>query len=77
LSLRRIQGDIREVPLEAGEIRRITGMGLHFIARADTETDDTVLARLFTLWIDDVEYGIFYKLGGSDGNKGVSERIFP
>jgi hypothetical protein len=57
---RRIRDSIREVPLKAGTIRRITGMGSHFIAHADTETDDSVLVRLFTLWVDDVEYGIFY-----------------
>ena len=51
-----LRDDIRARPLEQGEIRRIQGMGLHFIAAGDTDLSAQCLLRIMTLEIDDADY---------------------
>jgi hypothetical protein len=51
-----LRDDLRARPLEQGEIRRITGMGLHFIATVDTDLSAQSLIRIMTLEIDGTGY---------------------
>lgn len=54
----RLRDDIRERPLECGEIRRIKGMGLHYITTGDTDLSTRGLRLLFTLKIDGASYAV-------------------
>ena len=51
-----LRDDLRARPLEQGKIRRITGMGLHFIASVDTDLSAQSLIRIMTLEIDGAGY---------------------
>lgn len=51
-----LRDDIRARPIEHGEIRRIKGMGLHFITAGDTDLSAQGLCRLSTLEIDGADY---------------------
>ena len=53
-----LRDDIRARPLEHGEIRRIKGMGLHFITAGDTDLSAQDLRRLLTVEIDGATYAL-------------------
>lgn len=55
----RLRDEVRQQPLEQGEIRRIKGLGNLYMALVTTEVDSTKYKEMYSLFIDDVEY-IFY-----------------
>ncbi|NDP47501.1 MAG: hypothetical protein GZ085_03750 [Sulfuriferula multivorans] len=57
----RLRDDIRKTPLLENEIRRIQGMGGHYIALESADVSEHEFALLFRLSIDEVQYSVYYK----------------
>ena len=59
----RLCDEVRAQPLAPGEVRRIVGLGGHYLVREDTLVIDQVLHRFCTLTIDDTTYAFCVRGG--------------
>lgn len=60
----RLRDELREHPLAPEEVRRIVGLGDHYLAATSTELGEHSLMRLCTLTVD----GTAYVLARTDGS---------
>jgi hypothetical protein len=54
----KLRDDLRERPLADHEIRRIVGMGPHYITAKTTDVSTRGMMTLFTVIVDDREYWV-------------------
>ncbi len=57
----RLRDEIRNKPLETGEIRRVIGAGEQYISLAETQVLSTEYTYLYGFSIDAVQYRIYAK----------------
>jgi hypothetical protein len=55
----RIRDEMRNDPMQEGEIRRVKGLGNLFVAISSTSVEAQEYTRIYTLFIDDVEYSFY------------------
>tara|TARA_B100000508_G_scaffold137106_1_gene130999 strand:+ start:976 stop:1242 length:267 start_codon:yes stop_codon:yes gene_type:complete len=63
----RLRDNLRDNPLNEGEIRRVEGAGEQYIARkGDDAVDDTEHTKTITVEIDGVSHQLYTKLPSDD-----------
>lgn len=59
---KKLGDDIRQNPMQDNEVRRISGMGDHYIAHDTTDISEQGLDWMFKIFIDKVLYKVCVKL---------------
>ena len=57
----RLRDGVRQVPMQADEVRRVVGVGNYYIALSSASIDHNVYCTFFTLFIDDKDYTVYFK----------------
>ena len=58
----RVRDAIRAEPIHGNTIRRIDGLGNHYIALKSASVDENLYTKIFTASIDDISHSFYYKI---------------